>query len=246
MLAGRCFGRRVILDHPSGEAADPLARWSWFVHPLRLPHEIVVPLRHLATVFDAHGYRARVIANTVDVWAFRPVERPSHRRRLLSVRNLEAINRMDVLLDAFARVRMRHPDATLTVSGVGRLEAALRVRAAAIGRKGIRFVGRVESADMPRLYAEADLLVNASVVDNQPLTLLEALAAGLVVPAADPARFGAALEGLLDDSPRAMRLAAQGPQSLEPITWAAQRRQWFEAYLGAQRLDASPATAAES
>jgi glycosyltransferase involved in cell wall biosynthesis len=165
-----------------------------------------------------------VIANTVDVSAFRPVERPSHRRRLLSVRNLEAINRMDVLLDAFARVRMRHPDATLTVSGVGRLEAALRVRAAAIGRKGIRFVGRVESADMPRLCAEADLLVNASVVENQPLTLLEALAAGLVVVTTAPGDVA--------------NMVQDGKTGVP--------RQWFEAYLGAEGLDASPPTAAES
>jgi glycosyltransferase involved in cell wall biosynthesis len=39
----------------------------------------------------------------------------------------------------------------------------------------------VAPEDMPRRFAEADLFVNASVLDNQPVSVLEAFAAGVPV-----------------------------------------------------------------
>jgi glycosyltransferase involved in cell wall biosynthesis len=267
MLVARALGRRVILHYHSGEAADHLAHWSWLVHPwLRLADEIVVPSGYLAGIFAAHGYRVRVIANTVALEAFRSVARPKRGHRLLSVRNLEAIYRVDVILEAFARVRCRYPDATLTIAGVGRLEAALRAQAAAIGSGGIRFVGRTEPSEMPRLYEQADVFLNASVVDNQPLSVLEALAAGLtvittapgdianmvshdqtgvIVPDPDPACFAAATLALFDDPDRAARLAERGRQSVDTYTWPVQRRHWLDVYLGASSVGASSVTVAE-
>ena len=38
----------------------------------------------------------------------------------------------------------------------------------------VRFVGRVDNEDMPALYANADIALNPSLVDNMPISLLEA------------------------------------------------------------------------
>jgi len=72
-------------------------------------------------------------------------------------------------------------EATLTLAGSGSEEQRLRRMAASIEAGGIRFVGRVDPTAMPGLYDEADVFVNSSVVDNQPLSVLEAFAAGLPV-----------------------------------------------------------------
>jgi glycosyltransferase involved in cell wall biosynthesis len=47
--------------------------------------------------------------------------------------------------------------------------------------EGVRFVGKVDPAAMPEMLDQADIFVNASVVDNQPVSLLEAFASGLPV-----------------------------------------------------------------
>ena len=267
MLAARAFGRRVILNYHSGEAADHLARWSWLVHPwLRLADEIVVPSRYLASVFAEHGYGARVIANTVDLSACQALERPAAGHRLLSVRNLEPIYRVDVLIDAFAQIQKRYPDATLTIAGVGRLEGALRAQAGAACAHGVRFVGRIEPAEMPRLYTEADVFLNASVVDNQPLSILEAMAAGLpvvttapgdignmvrphetglIVPKPDPDRFARAVAALFDDPAWAARLGESARQAADEYTWRVQRTGWRDAYLGGLAAPAPAATVPE-
>src|SRR5207245_1993119 len=101
--------------------------------------------------------------------------------RILSARNLDPYYRVDVTLEAFALLRERFPGATLTIAGDGSERARLMRRASALGDRGIRFLGRVAPADMPALYEAADIFVNSSIVDNQPLSVLEAFAAGLHV-----------------------------------------------------------------
>src|SRR6185295_15936027 len=112
------------------------------------------------------------------------------------------------------------PPASLLVAGVGSWDTRLRRLADSLGVDGIEFVGRVAPSEMPRLYDRADVFVNASVLDNQPVSLLEAFAAGLpvittdsgdianmvrdgdnglIVPREDPAAIAAAVTTLLDN-----------------------------------------------
>jgi glycosyltransferase involved in cell wall biosynthesis len=171
MIAGRCFKKRVVLNYHSGEAEDHLSHWGALVHPwLRLAHDLVVPSPYLRTVFARHGYPARVVHNVIDVTRFRYRERVPLRPRVLSTRNFEAYYRVDLVIRAFMRFRREVPDATLTLAGYGSEEGRLRDLAATCGGESIRFVGRIEPDDMPRLYAEHDIFVNASVVDNQPFS----------------------------------------------------------------------------
>jgi glycosyltransferase involved in cell wall biosynthesis len=254
MLAARLFGKRVILNYHSGEAEDHLAHWGLLVHPwLKLADEIVVPSVYLQRVFARHGYAARVIANVVDTARFHYRERTPLRPRLLSTRNFEAHYRVEVVLRAFVMVRQRYPDATLTVAGIGSEEGRLRRLAAELAPEAVRFTGRVEPADMPALLDAADLLVNASVVDNQPLSILEAMAAGLpvvstatgdiaamvrdgetglTVPRDDPAATAEAVVALLEDPDRALRLARCAREEVERHTWARVSGEWEAAYAG--------------
>jgi glycosyltransferase involved in cell wall biosynthesis len=255
MLAARALGRRVVLNYHSGEAEDHLARWGARVHPwLRLADEIVVPSEYLRGVFARFGYRVRVVRNVVETSHFRYRERTPLRPRLLSTRNLDPYYRVDVVLEAFALLKARHPDATLTVVGDGSEADRLRRLAASLGVEGIRFVGRTAPAAMPALYENADIFVNASVVDNQPISILEAFAAGLpvvstptgditglvgdgerglVIPPNDPAALAKGIETLLEDPERALLLAHRARQEVEKHTWPAVREAWAAVYTGA-------------
>jgi glycosyltransferase involved in cell wall biosynthesis len=248
MLIGRLCGARVVLHYHSGEAAAHLARWGVLVHPwLRLAHQIVVPSAYLARVFAGHGHPSQVIRNVVDVSRFEYRERSPLAPHLVSTRNLEPYYRVDVVLDAFARVRAEVRGATLTVAGFGSEEARLR----AMAGEGVEFVGKVDPASMPALLRAADIFVNASVVDNQPVSILEAFAAGLpvvttptgdiaamvrhdetgvIVPPLDAGATAAGVLGLLRDPERATRLARQARGESARYTWAAVREQWESVY----------------
>jgi glycosyltransferase involved in cell wall biosynthesis len=250
----RSLGKRIILNYHSGEADDHLDRWGLFIHPwLKLVDEIVVPSEYLQNVFARYGYQARVIQNVVDTSRFRYRERVPLQPRLLSTRNLEPHYRVDNTIEAFAILKTQYPEATLTIAGSGSEESTLRRLATSLGTSGIRFTGHVERLDVPALYESADILVNSSVIDNQPISVLEAFATGLLVvstgtggiatmvrdgetgltvPAGDPPAMAKAIIRLLDDSQRALAMSRRARREVQRHTWSEVSRQWAAVYEG--------------
>jgi glycosyltransferase involved in cell wall biosynthesis len=254
ILAGRTLGKRIVLNYHSGEAGDHLGSWGIFVHPwLRLVDEIVVPSEYLRNVFARHAHRTRVIRNVVDTSRFQYRGRVPLRPRLLSTRNLESHYRVDNTIEAFALLKAKYSEATLTIAGYGSEEDRLRWRAISLGIDGIRFVGRVEPPAMPNLYEEADIFVNSSVVDNQPVSVLEAFAAGLpvvstgtgdiagmvrdgetglLVPPGDPTAMAEAVTTLLENPTRALLITRFARQEVKKYTWPQVRQEWAAVYSG--------------
>jgi L-malate glycosyltransferase len=252
ILAAKKFGKRVILNYHSGEAADHLERWGSFVHPwLKLVDELVVPSEYLRKVFAHHGYQARVIPNVVDLSHFHFRERTPLRPRLVSTRNLEPIYRVDNTIRAFALLKPRYPDMTLTIAGSGSEAERLRRLAAPFTDESIRFLGRVEPSRISAVYDEADIFVNSSIVDNQPLSVLEAAATGTpivstatggitdmvrngetgcIISPDDPQAMADAVEHLLKDPEWAATMAREARKELEKHVWRNVRSQWLAVY----------------
>ncbi len=252
MLAARAFGKPVILNYHSGEADDHLRHWGLRVHPwLHLADEIAVPSVYLQTVFATHGYRATVVPNIVDTSAFGYRRRSAIAPRILSNRNFEKHYGVDITLKAFAIIKGRYPDARLTVAGYGREGDNLRRWVRRRGLEGVSFVGRVEPDAMPALYDAVDIFVNASRIDNQPISILEAFAAGVpvistptgdiptmleqgrlgtLVPLDDVQALAGAVLAVLADSAPARRAARLARQRLRQYSWTVVGEQWLSLY----------------
>lgn len=118
------------------------------------------------------------------------------------------------LLRAFLRARAATPDARLVIVGDGPERAGLEALAHALGLEGaVHFTGHVAR---PRaLYDSFDLFALSSDTEQMPLSVLEAMAAGLPVAATDVGDVramlgaeGAAFVTALDDEALARALAA--------------------------------------
>lgn len=187
LLIGRLLGKHVLLNYHSGEADDHLQRWGWHVLPLlRLADEVIVPNDYLAGIFRRYGITSRSIANHVDVSWMRSRNRTSVTASFLCNRNFEAHYNVAAVIDAFALVHAHLAEAHLVIAGSGSLRLALHAQVEALGlTSSVRFTGPVAPSEMPALYAAAHVYVNASLIDNMPLSLLEAFAAGLPVVTSD-------------------------------------------------------------
>lgn len=252
LLAARLFSRRSILNYHSGEAQDHLDTWGLRVHPwLRLADDIVVPSHYLQQVFSRHGYHAHVVRNIIDTSAFHYRERCPLQPRLLSNRNLEVHYDVANTLKAFALIKTRCPEATLTIAGYGSEEQRLRQWVKSTRLEGVEFIGRVEPAVMPQIYDAADFFINSSLIDNQPISILEAFAAGLpvistptgdipamvnhqitgtLVPHSAPELLAAAVLALLENPKKALQMARLARTEVEKYTWPHVSRDWTDLY----------------
>jgi glycosyltransferase involved in cell wall biosynthesis len=131
-------------------------------------------------------------------------------------------------LEAVAGVRAAGLDAHLVFVGDGPTKAAVEARAAELGADWAHFLGR--RSDVPALLPLADVLVQPSLADAMPLTVMEAMAigvpvvatavgdvpsmledgGGVVVPPDDRPALEAALRELLTDPDRRAELGAAG------------------------------------
>jgi glycosyltransferase involved in cell wall biosynthesis len=93
---------------------------------------------------------------------------------------------LPLLLEAFQVAHRQAPETVLAVVGGGPLEADLRRQAGRLGlESAVRFLGRRPNDLIPGVMASTDAFVTASVTEGHPITVIEALAAGLPVVALD-------------------------------------------------------------
>ena len=182
ILISKLYGKKIVLNYHSGEAKDHLRRWRRSTIPiLNLTDAIAVPSEYLVRVFADFGLKATAIFNIIELDKFVFRERTQLRPIFLSNRNLEVHYGVDALLRAFALVQQQVPEAVLTVVGDGSQRQALEALATELNLKQTSFTGRIEHEEIYRHYAAADVFLNASRIDNQPLSILEAFACGLPV-----------------------------------------------------------------
>ena len=181
LLVGRLYRKKVVLNYHSGEAEDHLQRWPSAIRLMRLAHEIIVPSEYLVHVFAGFDIRSRAIFNFVDVEDIPYRRRTKLRPRFLTNRNLEPLYNVACSLRAFARIQREYADAELTVAGFGSQRAMLESLARELGLRNTTFVGRVPSSEMAAQYDKADIFLNASDIDNMPLSILDSFAAGVPV-----------------------------------------------------------------
>lgn len=246
-------GVPVVINYRGGDADAFFARQFRFIRPtLARAGIVVVPSAFLDSVFAKYGVATSIVPNIVNLDAFRPTDALPEKPHLLVTRNLEPIYDVGVIIRAFAIVAGRHADAQLTVAGSGPERDMLERTAADLGiAHRVHFTGRVDNTELPALYRAASVVVNASLVDNLPISLLEAMASGvpiattdvggipyvvqhevtaLLVPARDPVAMANAVLRLIEDRPLALRLRAAGVEAARRYAWPNVRGQLFDGY----------------
>jgi glycosyltransferase involved in cell wall biosynthesis len=255
LLAARWRGAPIIVNYRGGHADRFLARAPGHVlRSMRRANLRVTPSPFLQRVFAKHGLEAEVVPNIIDLTRFQPAPARDFGSapHIVVARNLEPIYDIATAIRALLIVRQRFVDATMTVAGSGPELPALQALVTNLGlNRAVSFVGRIDNAAMPKLYALADCMVNSSTVDNMPISLLEAFASGLpvvstdsggipdmmvhevsglLVPVGDPGAMGHAVCRVLQDRALAARLASAGRCEAEKYAWPRVRQQWLDAY----------------
>ena len=146
--------------------SGPVARRARMVRTLG---EVNVP--DVEQGFDVRRGCTTVIPDGVDLGML-PSSDEIHkvRRRVVTAGRLIASKGMDDVLEAFARVAKRCPDATLDVLGDGPERAALEARAEDLGiHEAVRFLGHVPHRDVVAHMAAAEVFLFMSTKTSERL-----------------------------------------------------------------------------
>ncbi len=101
---------------------------------------------------------------------------------ILSVGRLTPQKGFPNLLRAYASVLQAHPNTALVIAGGGISQGDLEEEIHRLGLDGHAFLlGQYN--DVPRLLAVADIYANSSIIEGTPVSLLEAMSAGLPIAA---------------------------------------------------------------
>ena len=216
--------------------------------------------REFLGLYDYPPERCAVIHHGVDP-AFVPGDRasaraalgvPAGRPVLLHVGSEERRKNVETLLAALAGLVRRRRDVLLVRVGGGSARSRRMIARLGLGAR-VRYCSDLAEGDLLRWYRAADAFIFPSLYEGFGLPVLEALACGCPVVAAnrtsvpeitgdaallvaeplDPHALATAIERVLDDAGLAAALAAAGPRRAAAFTWPGAAARTLEVYRSA-------------
>lgn len=219
-------------------------------------------LLEVARQFGVSADQSMFVPNAVDTETFSPnVERGSVRARynipddcflILCPRRLVPKNGVDFLIESLSQISRRHA-LRLLVVGDGPERASLDTLVHELKlEESVIFAGSRPNGELPKFYADADMVAIPSLKEATSIAGLEAMASaravvatnvgglpeiiqdevtGLLVPARDPLALAAAIERLIKTPALRLRLGEAARQRVEKeFTWSQTARQTERVY----------------
>jgi glycosyltransferase involved in cell wall biosynthesis len=200
-------------------------------------------------------------------WVGRRIREPHH---LLYCGRVSAEKNLTVLAEAFKRLCTRRRDVALVIAGDGPQLPALKKQLSGLPA---HLLGRLDDSELAPLYANSDLLLFPSRTDTLGQVVMEAQASGLpvlvgneggpseimddgltglVLPPNNAGAWRAAIEDLLADNPRRLRMSRTAPHRVARYSPARTFDAYWDEHVKAARVEAdrhfaggtSPVTAA--
>lgn len=192
---GRALGLPVVI---TGRGTDltlipkdvgPRMRIRWAANEAAAMVTVCEDLRKRLVALGAPAARTLVLRNGVDLELFHTGDRAAARRAM----QVEGFTMLCVGLliprkghELVIRALVDAPDCRLLIAGDGPLRGDLEALARRLKvADRVRFLGEVAHAELPKIYAAADVLVLASSREGWANVLLEAMACGTPVIATD-------------------------------------------------------------
>ena len=139
--------------------------------------------------------RMHIVHCGVEPALFEPVTHQQTGSRLLYTGRLAAVKGLPILLESLVTLKASHPDLLLTVVGDGSDRKLLEQLTNQLGLTDhVNFVGYQSQAKVRQYMQETDVFVLPSFAEGLPVSLMEALAAGVPVVTTQIAGVGELVE----------------------------------------------------
>jgi len=269
VMLKKLLGKRAVVTIQGGDMGDYKENSgkfggllkpaiSWTLRNADVVHAVSRDLKRKAEELGAKG--VVVIPNGVDTEKF---SRKGDKRKelglegkkvILTISRLSRKNGVDTLIEAFAKVKERMPEAELLILGTGEEEEKLR----AMAGDGIRFLAPVPHEQLAEYYSASDVFCRPSRDEGFGIVFIEAMACGvppvgtsvggitdiidngrngLLVPPESPDALAKAIESLLRDDRARERMAGTARKdAVERFSWGSITTSIFGLYSNQRAL----------
>lgn len=224
---------------------------------LQSANAVVAPSRYLAE--RMHNYRPdiQIVPNGIDVPKYLYKNRNNPEPILLWLRAFHKIYNPPMAINVVSTLSQKLPVIMLRMGGGDSGDGSLsetRMLAKHLGVSGkVEYSGKIQKSDIPTWLQMGDIFINTTMVDNTPVSILEAMACGLcvvstnvggipymlenekdalLVPPNDPETMAQAIEKLFSkESGLAKSLSENARKKIEKFDWEVIIPQWEELFL---------------
>ena len=148
----------------------------------------IAPSNYLKAEFKKHGYEAEYIPNVLDVFSYTYKQREIFQPKLLYVRAFHRLYNPQMAIHVLAELLKIYPNAKLCMVGPDKdgslnecIELAMRLKVS----NSVVFKGMLTKSEWHSLSENYDVFINTTTVDNTPVSVMEAMALGLLVVSTD-------------------------------------------------------------
>lgn len=255
IIAGKIWRKRIIVTYHGGGAENYFANHSTFAQRwLRRADKVIVLSGYLKKIFDEYDIPCVVIPNIVllreDVYLPKKKIAP----KMISIRHLTSLYRIGLIIKAYELALRKYPAATLDILGQGDQREALEQYVCEHHLAGVRFIGQVPNEQIYDYLKANDIMLSAPKIDNMPVSLLEAMNAGVLVISSnvggvpymiEHGRTGLLFDGLEDEGVRglekqmlwalehqeeSLRMIEAAHIEVQKYTWSEVRKQLIPLY----------------
>jgi len=228
----------------TGDDAMEELMWKYMLWYYNQMDKVFVPSQATGDELAAKGIdpsKITLFTRGVDIERFTPAKRNGILKKwglesgpsLLYVGRISKEKNLHLLADAYLKLRKTHPGVNLVIAGDG---PYLKEMKRSLSGKGAVFTGYIQGEELASLYASCDLFVFPSTTDTFGNVVLEAQASGLpvivtpfggprenvdigrtglVVDSVDPDGLARAMEELVRDEPRRLRMSHAARADME-------------------------------
>lgn len=193
----RMFGYRLVLSAHGSDIRVPDPKTRRHLREILRGADLITVVsselrQRVLDTSDVDPRRVVIVRNGIDHAFWTPgSNRRAEGMEIIAAARLEDVKGIDLLIEAFARVLRRLPQARVTIAGDGSKRRDLEDQARSLDLAGhVEFTGPLAPEALRGRYRSANLFVLPSRSEGFPIALLEAMATGLPYVAADVGGVG--------------------------------------------------------
>lgn len=180
----RIFGTKYIPILHGGNLRNRLKKSKWFSKQIfKNSYKNVSPSQYLLEAFISNGFSNTIyIPNTIQIENYQFKLRSKVAPKLLWVRSFAKIYNPKMAVEVFKIVKEKFPEATLCMIGPDKDGSlATTIELAKQYNLDIEFTGKLSKEEWILRATEYDIFINTTHFDNMPVSIIEAMALGLLV-----------------------------------------------------------------